>query len=303
MACAFAACDQSVNPGAETTNRWILGFVLRLLLNLEHVRISRLREVVAARAHGNAFESVRAALISASAIVKPIAPAGEQMGMHEIVNGVMIQKTMDVLLKPLHGGCDSEVERVPTSVIIEQLLASAPPGHVTLEWLFANLRRRSFGLVMLILGSIAILPGVCALAGLVLLILSVQMLMGREVPVLPQFMASRPLPQAQFVRLAKRMIPPIRSLERFISPRWQTPLEVTRRGVGLGLLLMAVTLFVPIPLSNVVPGILIMFVALAYLEGDGLLLILALVGSLISFLGMLLAAQEATRGALFLSHV
>lgn len=219
------------------------------------------------------------------------------------MSGLIIQKTMSVPSIPFHGGGDNDVGHTPTSVVVEQLLASAPPGPITLGWLFAGLRRRSFGLVMLLLGLMAILPGVCTLAGVVLVVLSIQMLMGREVPILPGFMASLLLPQDRFVLLAKRMIPLIRSLERFISPRWQAPLQVTRWGVGLGLLLMAVTLFLPVPFSNVVPSIIIIFVALAYLEDDGLLLIFALVVSLIAFLGMLGAVWEATHGALFLSHV
>jgi hypothetical protein len=92
-------------------------------------------------------------------------------------------------------------------VVFEQLLASAPPGHVTVEWLFASLRQRFFGLVVLLLGLMAILPGICAPAGLVLVILSAQMLMGRKVPALPQFMVSRPLPQDRFMRLVKCPFP------------------------------------------------------------------------------------------------
>jgi hypothetical protein len=206
-------------------------------------------------------------------------------------------------LTPLHEHDDRKIERIPTSIILEQLLETTPSGHVTLEWLFANLRQRSFGLVVLLLGLMAILPGICALAGLVLVILSVQMLTGRDVPVLPQFMLSRPLPQDRFVRLVKRLLPVIKSLERFVSPRWQTRPDLKRRGIGVGLSLMAPTLFVPLPFSNVVPGAIITFLALAYLEDDGLLLGLALVTSLISFFGMLVAVWETTGGVHLLSHI
>jgi len=82
-------------------------------------------------------------------------------------------------------------------------------------------------------------------------------------------------------------------------PRWQTPLLATRRVVGLVLLLMAMALFVPVPLSNVVPGIMTMFIALAYLEEDGLLLTFTLTTSLVSFGVMLGAAWGATRGVIF----
>ena len=195
-----------------------------------------------------------------------------------------------------------EDERIPTSMLLEALLASAAPGHVTLGWLFANLRQRSFGLVMLLLGLMAVLPGVCVISGGVLIALSVQMLMGREIPVLPRLVTSRPLPRGRFVALTGRIIPIVRGLERFIRPRWQTPLAGTRRTVGLALFLMATTLFVPIPLSNIVPGVIIMLIALAYLEEDGLLLSLTLAASLLAFGVTLAAAWGATRGIVFLSR-
>ena len=106
------------------------------------------------------------------------------------MSGLIIQKTISVPLTPCYRGSGSDVRRMPTSVMFEQLLASAPPGHVTLGWLFTSLRQRSFGLVMLLLGLMAIQPGVCALAGVVLVVLSIQMLMGREMPMLPKFVAS-----------------------------------------------------------------------------------------------------------------
>lgn len=222
--------------------------------------------------------------------------------MHETVADPVVGVTTGSPSAPFHLGNDYKTERTPTSTLLERLLASSSPGHVTLGWLFSNLRQRSFGIIMLLLGSIAVLPGVCTLAGVVLIALSVQMLMGRDIPVLPRFLARSPLPQDQFVVLTRRVIPVVRVLERFIYPRWQTPLLATKRVVGLVLLLMAMTLFVPVPLSNVVPGVMTMFIALAYLEEDGLLLSFTLAVSLVSFGVMLGAVWGATRGIIFLSH-
>jgi len=50
----------------------------------------------------------------------------------------------------------------------------------------------------------------------------------------------------------------------------------TKRVVGLIVLLLAATLFVPIPLSNIIPGALVMLTAFAYVEEDGILLCIAL---------------------------
>jgi len=76
-------------------------------------------------------------------------------------------------------------------------------------------------------------------------------------------------------------VPLLRYLERFIYPRWTTPFESTRRLVGGVVLLVSLTLFVPVPLSNIPPAVLISLVAFAYLEEDGALLSLALIAAFI----------------------
>lgn len=45
--------------------------------------------------------------------------------------------------------------RVPTSVVLNDLLKDAPP-NVTVGWVLGRLQERSFGLVMLLLALIAI---------------------------------------------------------------------------------------------------------------------------------------------------
>ena len=69
----------------------------------------------------------------------------------------------------------------------------------------------------------------------------------------------------------------LRYLERVIHPRWLTPFEATKRVVGGVVLLLGVSLLAPIPLSNVPPALLMVLIAFAYLEEDGLLLCAALV--------------------------
>jgi hypothetical protein len=73
----------------------------------------------------------------------------------------------------------------------------------------------------------------------------------------------------------------LRYLERFIYPHWTTPFEATRRLVGGVVLLLSLTLFIPVPLSNIPPAAVISLVAFAYLEEDGALLSLALIAALV----------------------
>ena len=80
----------------------------------------------------------------------------------------------------------------------------------------------------------------------------------------------------------QRAVPVLRFLEKMIHPRWPTPLEATKRLVGaVVVFLNIIVVFTPIPLSNVVPALVIALISLAYLEEDGLLLSIALLAAVI----------------------
>ncbi len=171
---------------------------------------------------------------------------------------------------------DAFLPHVPTSQLFRAILDNAPDEHVSVAWLVRSLHERSFGMIMLLLGLLAIVPGISVLAGLLLLAVGFQMMTMRRVPVLPRIVADRTFAIHRVAQLIQRVSPVIVALEKIIRPRWHTPFVVTKRIVGVIVLLLAITLFMPVPLSNVIPGALIMLIAVAYLEEDGILLGIAL---------------------------
>ena len=88
------------------------------------------------------------------------------------------------------------------------------------------------------------------------------------------------------------VVPVLRWLERFIRPRWTTPLEATKRVVGGTVLLLGASLLAPVPLSNVPPALAIVLIAFAYLEEDGILLCVALAVALIMLAAAAAVAWE-----------
>jgi hypothetical protein len=106
------------------------------------------------------------------------------------------------------------------------------------------------------------------------------------------------LPTRHLAALVQRAVPVLRYLEKFIHPRWPTPLDATKLLVGAIVVLLNITLlFTPLPLSNVVPALVIALIALAYLEEDGLLLALALLASVIILAVEAVAVWETILGA------
>ncbi len=171
--------------------------------------------------------------------------------------------------------------RTPTSALLEGLLDDAPVEHVTLDWLMGRLGGRSFGFVLLLLALLGLLPGVSAIAGVLLAVPASQMILARPSPVFPRRVAARRFEAKRLARMVRRVVPVLRWLERFVRPRWATPFEATKRAIGTVVLLLGGALLAPVPLSNVPPALAIGLIAFAYLEEDGVLLCAGLAAGLV----------------------
>jgi Exopolysaccharide synthesis, ExoD len=78
--------------------------------------------------------------------------------------------------------CGVELAHTHTSVLIEELVAQAPDGPVDLDWLLGHLAKRSFGLLLLLLGLLVIVPGVASIATLMVIFPSVEMMLAAAGP-------------------------------------------------------------------------------------------------------------------------
>ena len=190
---------------------------------------------------------------------------------------------------------------VATSVLLQRLHDEMPADRFTLGWLMHSLHKRSFGIIMLLLALVAIAPGLSIVAGLLLMIPAYQMIAGKPAPVFPHRVAMHSLPTRYLATVLQRSVPVLRYLEKLIHPRWHTPLEATKRTVGVVVLMLSGTLvFIPIPLSNVVPALTIALISLAYLEEDGGLLAIALLAALVLLSVVAVAGWEMAAGTKWL---
>jgi hypothetical protein len=187
--------------------------------------------------------------------------------------------------------------RAPISVVLGDMLTAAGTDYLSLDWLLGRMGGRSFGLVLLLLSIFGLLPGVSAFAAVLLMIPAVQMLLARSGPVFPRRLRSRRFEARRLAALLRYVVPVLRWLERFVRPRWSTPVEATKRVVGGSVLLLSAGLLAPVPLSNLPPALAIMLIAFAYLEEDGALLCGALAIALVIVAAVLLAAWETMSAA------
>lgn len=148
-------------------------------------------------------------------------------------------------------------------------------GSVSLGWILDRLHERAFGLFLLILALPCCIPflyGVPQVVALPLLFVSAQIVAGRRAPWLPDGLRARQVSAARLAELSRRAGPWLRRVEAVSRPRLSAltrpPLD---RIVGLALVLFSLSILVPLPGTNTVPGIAVALVAIGLLQRDGVL--------------------------------
>ena len=108
---------------------------------------------------------------------------------------------------------------VPTSVYLSRMLDRAQAARVPVGWLMDELGERSFGLTLLVMAVIALLPGASAIVGLLIAWPAIQLMLGHEAAALPRAMARREVAVARLERVIAAIIPRLAWVERLIRPR------------------------------------------------------------------------------------
>lgn len=190
------------------------------------------------------------------------------------------------------------------SDILTAVAADETRERISVGDLVRIMSYRAYGALMLIFALPNVLPtppGTSAVLGAPLIFLAAQLLLRRPTPWLPEIIASRSMARTDFAAIVARAVPWLARAERLLQPRLEfltrPPCEQI---IGFICLLLAVILFLPIPLGNMLPALAICLFSLAILERDGLA---ALIGVALSVLSVVLVwgvLFVLIKGALFL---
>lgn len=160
---------------------------------------------------------------------------------------------------------------------IEHILHQAESdddGNITLGALSDAMEERAFGLLMLILALPCCLPFVYLLPQIVALpmvFLAFQMAQGRRSPWLPETLRKRSMPVKGLLDVVSRTKRYAGWLERLAHPRLA---GLTGAGglrvLGAILIVPCLSILVPLPLTNTVPGIGVAIASAGVIERDGI---------------------------------
>ncbi|WP_243642005.1 exopolysaccharide biosynthesis protein [Rhodovulum steppense] len=154
-------------------------------------------------------------------------------------------------------------------------------GNLTLGNLLAGLGERSFGWAIVVFSLVTMLPlppGSSVITALPVLVTTLQMTFGFAHVRLPGPLARLRVDQNRLRRTLLRLRPVTRRLERRLRPRLPALFAPRHEPLlGLGLLVIAFTLFLPVPGSGWFPAISLFVVGVGLVERDGAVVVLGLV--------------------------
>jgi hypothetical protein len=153
-------------------------------------------------------------------------------------------------------------------------LRDALPGHI-------------YGIVLLVLALPNLvplpMPGLSAVTGLLLLLLSIQLAFKKRTPWLPNFILKRRIKTQHLYKVCQTVFPYLRRLERIAVPRFPWLLRYPVDGIIAGIcIFLSLIIMLPVPFGNALPALAICLFSIAMLERDGLFTILGIFGTLAS---------------------
>lgn len=147
---------------------------------------------------------------------------------------------------------------------------------VSLSQILEALHERGFGFVLLIFAlpmalPLPVPPGINVILATPLILLTAQQALGRRTIWMPESMKRKTLSRPKFVKIIQSAAPLLRRIESLTRPR----LNFVTRGVfshviGFLGLIMALTICIPVPLTNTIPSLGIALMALGVIMRDGL---------------------------------
>lgn len=192
-----------------------------------------------------------------------------------------------------------------TSTVLRSLTRGDDNPRVSLGTIAAGLRNRAFGLSVLTFAlpcCVPMPPGVPTVCGLVIVLIALPMILGRERIWMPGRLARRSIERAALERMIDRTLPLVGRLERLCRPRLAAVTgTVGRMLLGLVLLVLGLILVLPIPmLGNLPPGIAAAVLGIGLSERNG---VIVLAGLLLALAAIAITGAAAWGALLALASV
>ncbi len=162
------------------------------------------------------------------------------------------------------------------SDVLNDLNSAFKNEHVSVSDIIEALHERGFGFLLLIFAlpmalPLPVPPGINILLASPLILLTAQQALGRHAVWMPEKVQKRSIERTKLEKLINGVIPWMQRLEIILKPRLGGITHGAFSNViGVLGLIMALTICIPVPLTNTVPSLGIALMAMGVIMRDGL---------------------------------
>jgi hypothetical protein len=183
-------------------------------------------------------------------------------------------------------GKPAKAPELSTRGLIEEVADGIDGVEMTLGDLLDRFRERAYGVFLLICVLPAFVPlpiGAGAISGPFVSLIGLQLLVQMEHPWVPKFLARRPLSRDGMEKFRRRTSRLLGWLEKVSRPRAEAMIDhrAARTFTGLLLVLLGLLLALPLPATNYPFGAVLLLYAIALIERDGRLMMIAWAAGLV----------------------
>lgn len=168
--------------------------------------------------------------------------------------------------------------------LLHELRLATPIEHdrTTLRTIVNSFEERGFAVILFFLALPAALPipaiGLNIIIAFPILLLTLQQISGRHRVWLPEKVKNRTIKTRHLHGFIDKSAPLITFIERFVSPRlYFLSSAASTRLIGLFGMIFALSITLPVPLTNTVPAMAIALMSIGIILRDGLAVILGMV--------------------------
>lgn len=186
--------------------------------------------------------------------------------------------------------------KLATTEILEDIVKKTFSDKISIRDLILAMNSGGFGLIMTIFSLPIIIPlppPFPSIISIPMVLFSFQMMIGYKSPHLPKMFSNLSVSRKILALMIEKSSPYIKKAESIVRPRFMMlSSDFAIRVIGLFCFIFSMSVLLPMPLSNFIPGMGVLITSFGLLGRDGLII---LFGLIIGSLGVLI-----TSAAIFL---
>jgi hypothetical protein len=195
-------------------------------------------------------------------------------------------------------------EKILATEILETVVKNTSADKISINDLIVAMDAGGFGLIMLIFSLPMIFPlppPFPSIFSIPPVIFSVQMMFGYRAPKLPKRFGNMSIKRVMLANLVEKSVHYLKKAEKLLRPRlYFLSTGIFERIIGFFTFIFSISVLLPLPLSNFIPGLGVLITAFGLVGKDGVMI---MIGILIGSAGIAITTAATFFGVEFIFKI